>query len=59
MALPRNLGTHHAWSATTAGYVKRLGRRPQTVAQRAAAILDGDLPPTRTLARGFGITPAT
>jgi hypothetical protein len=32
----------HARSATTAGYVKRLGRRPQTVAQRAAAILDGD-----------------
>jgi len=32
----------HARPATTAGYVKRLGRRPQTVAQRAAAILDGD-----------------
>jgi integrase len=31
----------HARPATTAGYVKRLGRRPQTVAQRAAAILDG------------------
>jgi integrase len=32
----------HARPATTAGYVKRLGRRPQAVAQRAAAILDGD-----------------
>ncbi len=30
----------HARPATTAGYVKRLGRRPQAVAQRAAAILD-------------------
>ena len=27
----------HASPATTAGYVKRLGRRPETVAQRAAA----------------------
>ena len=26
--------------ATTAGYVKRLGRRPETVARRAAAVLD-------------------
>ena len=32
----------HARPATTAGYVKRLGRRPHAVAQRAAAILDGD-----------------
>src|SRR5262245_36658728 len=32
----------HARPATTAGYVKRLGRRPQAVARRAAAILDGD-----------------
>lgn len=32
----------HARPSTTAGYVKRLGRRPQTVAKRAAAILDGD-----------------
>jgi integrase len=31
----------HARPATTAGYVKRLGRRPQAVAERAAAILDG------------------
>jgi integrase len=31
----------HARPATTAGYVKRLGRRPQAVAQRAASILDG------------------
>jgi integrase len=30
----------HARPATTAGYVKRLGRRPQTVAKRAAAVLD-------------------
>jgi integrase len=32
----------HARPATTAGYVKRLGRRPRAVAQRAAAILDAD-----------------
>ncbi len=32
----------HARPATTAGYVKRLGRRPQAVAQRAAVVLDGD-----------------
>ncbi len=32
----------HARPATTAGYVKRLGRRPHAMAQRAAAILDGD-----------------
>ena len=31
----------HARPATTAGYVKRLGRRPQAVAKRAAAVLDG------------------
>lgn len=31
----------HARPATTAGYVKRLGRRPQAVAERAAAVLDG------------------
>jgi integrase len=30
----------HAKPSTTAGYVKRLGRRPQAVAKRAAAILD-------------------
>ena len=30
----------HAKPSTTAGYVKRLGRRPQSVAERAAAILD-------------------
>jgi len=30
----------HAKPSTTAGYVKRLGRRPQAVAQRAADILD-------------------
>lgn len=30
----------HADTATTAGYVKRLGKRPQDVAGRAAALLD-------------------
>ncbi|MGH9232466.1 MAG: hypothetical protein ACRD0R_03865 [Acidimicrobiales bacterium] len=30
----------HAKPATTAGYVTRLGRRPETVARRAAAVLD-------------------
>jgi integrase len=30
----------HAKPATTAGYVKRLGGRPQAVAKRAAAVLD-------------------
>jgi integrase len=30
----------HTKPSTTAGYVKRLGRRPQSVAERAAAILD-------------------
>jgi integrase len=30
----------HAKPSTTAGYVKRLGRRPQVVAKRAAAVLD-------------------
>jgi site-specific recombinase XerD len=38
----------HAKPATTAGYVKRLGRRPEAVAKRAAAVLDRKLnePPT-------------
>jgi integrase len=31
----------HAKPATTAGYVKRLGRRPEAVARRAASVLDG------------------
>ena len=31
----------HAKPSTTAGYVKRLGRRPEAVAKRAAAVLDG------------------
>ncbi|HEY8524401.1 MAG TPA: tyrosine-type recombinase/integrase [Acidimicrobiales bacterium] len=31
----------HAKPTTTAGYVKRLGRRPKAVADRAAQILDG------------------
>jgi hypothetical protein len=30
----------HAKPSTTAGCVKRFGRRPQSVAERAAAILD-------------------
>ncbi len=30
----------HAKPATTAGYVKRLGRRPEAVARRAASVLD-------------------
>jgi integrase len=30
----------HTKPSTTAGYVKRLGRRPQAVAKRAAAVLD-------------------
>ena len=32
----------HAKPSTTAGYVRRLGRRPEAVARRAATILDGD-----------------
>lgn len=31
----------HTKPTTTAGYVKRLGRRPQEVAERTAAVLDG------------------
>jgi integrase len=31
----------HARPTTTAGYVKRLGRRPEAVAKRAAVVLDG------------------
>jgi hypothetical protein len=31
----------HAKPTTTAGYVKRLGRRPEDVARRAADVLDG------------------
>jgi integrase len=31
----------HAKPTTTAGYVKRLGRRPEAVAKRAALVLDG------------------
>jgi integrase len=31
----------HAKPSTTAGYVKRLGRRPEAVAKRATAVLDG------------------
>jgi integrase len=35
----------HAKPTTTAGYVKRLGRRPEAVAKRAAAILDDPVLP--------------
>jgi hypothetical protein len=31
----------HSRPSTTAGYVKRLGHRPQAVAKRAANVLDG------------------
>ena len=37
----------HARSSTTAGYVKRLGRRPRSVADRAAKPLDGSPGTTR------------
>ena len=30
----------HTKPSTTAGYVKRLGRRPESVARRAAELLD-------------------
>jgi site-specific recombinase XerD len=42
----------HARPATTAGYVKRLGRRPQAVAKRAAAVLDGQGRRGRRRSRG-------
>jgi hypothetical protein len=32
----------HANPSTTAGYVRRVGQRPEAVAKRAAAVLDGD-----------------
>ena len=32
----------HAKPSTTAGYVRRLGRRPQDEAERAAAVLDAE-----------------
>ena len=38
----------HTKPSTTAGYVKRLGRRPETVPRRAAELLDAqvdDAPP--------------
>lgn len=37
--MPASSGTPSP--STTAGYVKRLGRRPEAVAKRAAAVLDG------------------
>jgi site-specific recombinase XerD len=47
----------HAKPSTTAAYVKRLGRRPEAVARRAAAVLDtdagdGDGRPPRATDRG-------
>ena len=42
----------HTKPSTTAGYVKRLGRRPQAVAKRAAAILDAQAKPTTESAEG-------
>jgi hypothetical protein len=48
----------HVRPATTAGYVKRLGRRPRAVAQRAAAILDvGDLADDEDTPGGVRIHP--
>ena len=43
----------HAKPATTAGYVKRLGRRPEAVARRAVAILDAQADED---SQRFGIT---
>jgi integrase len=42
----------HTKPSTTAGYVKRLGRRPQAVAKRAAAILDTRASRPRRARRG-------
>jgi hypothetical protein len=42
----------HAKPTTTAGYVKRLGRRPQDVAERAAAVLDGQADDDRRSGQG-------
>jgi hypothetical protein len=42
----------HAKPATTAGYVKRLGRRPEAVARRAATVLDGLADEDETLVEG-------
>jgi integrase len=42
----------HSKPSTTAGYVKRLGRRPQAVAERAAAILDAQAESTTESAEG-------
>lgn len=41
----------HAKPTTTAGYVRRLGRRAEAVAKRAAAILDD--PACRVLNRSW------
>jgi integrase len=44
----------HAKPATTAGYVKRLDRRPKAVAKRAAAVLDS---PPGTISPGQAASP--
>jgi hypothetical protein len=47
----------HSQSSTTAGYVERLGRRPKSVAKRAADVLDGqgnDQPGVRNHSVGGG-----
>jgi integrase len=46
----------HARPATTAGYVKRLGRRPEAVAKRAAAVLEARAASTAEAPEGFGMT---
>jgi hypothetical protein len=43
----------HAKPATTAGYVKRLGRSPQVVAKRAAAVLDAQAGADHAAREGF------
>jgi integrase len=42
----------HTKPTTTAGYVKRLGRRPEAVAKRAAAVLDGQADAAMTPGQG-------
>jgi hypothetical protein len=47
----------HAKPATTAGYVKRLDRRPKAVAKRAAAVLDSPPGGDREAGQSHGHTP--
>jgi integrase len=44
----------HAKASTTAGYVKRLGRRPASVAKRAAELLDRQADEVRNRSAGLG-----